>query len=109
MDGYREPIFKGCTRPAMIGGIPMVPLLIVGGGFVLVAYWSAFLLSAYVAMFVALMAAPVLWWMRYVTTKDDQRLRQLMLRFRLRARQSGSRRIWGAVSYSPLKYKRRKS
>ena len=22
MDGYRDPIFKGCTRPAMLAGVP---------------------------------------------------------------------------------------
>jgi len=45
--------------------------------------------------------------MRETTRRDDQRLRQLSIRALMRARQVAGRRHWGAVSYSPLRYKRR--
>jgi type IV secretion system protein VirB3 len=50
---------------------------------------------------------PLLAAMREVTKKDDQRLRQLMMRLKMRYRQQAARKTWGAVSYSPLRYKKR--
>jgi type IV secretion system protein VirB3 len=44
--------------------------------------------------------------MRQITKQDDQRLRQVLMRLRMRHRHF-NRALWGAVSYSPLRFKRR--
>lgn len=107
MSGFRDPIFRGCTRPATFAGVPLLPFLLVSGGFVLLSGWTLYLASAYVALFLVMAYIPILVTMREVTKKDDQRLRQLLMRARMRVRQRAGLRGWGAVSYSPLRYKRR--
>ena len=107
MDAFRDPIFRGCTRPAMFMGIPMLPFLLVTGAFLIPGAWICYLLSPYAALFLFVTYVPVLLTMRTITKTDDQRLLQLMLRARMRIRQKDARRHWGAVSYSPLRYKRR--
>lgn len=107
MDTFADPIFRGCTRPAMLARVPMLPFLLVTGGFLLLAVWTFYLVSGYLALFVALVYAPVLVAMRALTKKDDQRLRQLMMQARMRWNQYHLRRAWGAYSYSPMRYKRR--
>lgn len=104
---YRDPIFRGCTRPAMFAGVPMVPFLLVSGLFLLLAMWSFYLVSGYVSLLLGMAYVPILVTMRQVTKKDDQRLRQMMMRARMRVRQIAVRARWSAVSYSPIRYKRR--
>jgi type IV secretion system protein VirB3 len=107
MDSFDDPIFRGCTRPAMLARVPMLPFLLVTGIFLLLAIWTFYLVSGYIALFIALAYAPVLVTMRAVTKKDDQRLRQLVMQARMRWNQYYIRRVWGAYTYSPLRYKRR--
>lgn len=107
MDAFDDPIFRGCTRPAMLARVPMLPFILVTGAFMLLAVWTSYLVNNYLALFIALAYAPVLVTMRNVTKKDDQRLRQLALQVRMRWRQYLTRRQWGAYTYSPLRYKRR--
>ena len=98
--------FKACTRPPMFFGVPLVPLVVATGLFVIGGIWLAYLVSAYFLLAVVVVYIPALMFMRDATKADDQRLRQLFLRLRMRAR-AANRRLWGAVSYSPLRYKRR--
>jgi type IV secretion system protein VirB3 len=107
MDGFDEPIFRGCTRPAMLAHVPMLPFLLLSGVFILLGVWMFYLVSGYVTLFLMLGYVPILVTMRETTKKDDQRLRQLMLRLRMRWRQAGTRRRWGAHTFSPLRHKRR--
>jgi type IV secretion system protein VirB3 len=107
MDDFDEPIFRGCTRPAMLARVPLVPFLLLTGAFILLGVWTFYLVSGYVTLFLVLAYVPILITMRETTRKDDQRLRQLMLQMRMRWRQIGVRRHWGAYTYSPLRYKRR--
>lgn len=109
MDGFRDPIFKGCTRPAMLGGVPIVPLILICGLTLMIAVWSFYLISGYVSLFTLLVTIPILLAMRQVTKQDDQRLRQLLMRARMRVRHRRSRLLWGAISYGPLQFKRRRS
>ena len=109
MEGFRDPIFKGCTRPAMFAGVPMLPFLLVTGIFLLLAMWCFYLLSAYVSLFLGIIYIPVVVTMKQITKKDDQRLRQMMMRARMRFRQQAGRRLWGAISFSPVRYKKRKA
>ncbi len=104
----RDPIFRGCTRPAMFAGVPMLPFLLVTGAFMIATGWTSYLISTYVSLFLAIAYVPILVTMREVTKKDDQRLRQLLMRAKMRIGQRAGVQHWGAVSYSALRYKRRK-
>jgi type IV secretion system protein VirB3 len=103
----RDPIFKGCTRPAMLAGVPMQWMLGVSGGALLAAPWLLYGVHPAALLVEAAIYIAVFLWMRETTRRDDQRLRQLSIRALMRARQIAGRRLWGAVSYSPLRYKRR--
>lgn len=91
----------------MMMGIPMVPALAASGICLVAGMWLYYLLSGYWTLLLAGLYAPGMVWMRHTTSRDDQRLRQMMLRLRMRARQIAARRFWQAVSFSPLRYKRR--
>ncbi len=93
----------------MLGGVPIVPLILIGGLTLLMSVWLYYLVSGYVSLGIMLIAIPIVLWMRQTTKTDDQRLRQVMMRARMRLRHGPSRATWGAISYSPLSLKRRRS
>ena len=103
----RDPIFKGATRPAMLCGVPLVWLLVVSGVALIIAPYLLYLLSPIALVVEALLYAPIYLWMRATTARDDQRLRQMAMAALMRIRQFRGRRLWGALSYAPLRYKRR--
>ena len=105
MYSLKDPVFKGCTRPAMLWGVPLVPLLMIGGGTLIPAIW-ALLASPPLGVVILLSLLPVFVAMRVITRHDDQRLAQYALRVRMVARQ-GNRRFWGANAYVPVRLKRR--
>ncbi|PLZ01880.1 conjugal transfer protein TraD [Burkholderia sp. WAC0059] len=105
MNPLRDPVFKGCTRPAMIWGVPLVPFLMAGGSILIPAIW-ALLASPPVGVGIVLLLIPVFVTMRSVTRHDDQRLAQRALRVRMALRQR-NRRFWGAHAYMPVRLKRR--
>ncbi|WP_292938085.1 VirB3 family type IV secretion system protein [Noviherbaspirillum sp.] len=103
----RDVIFKGATRPAMMLGVPIVPLILVVGIHLLLAVWSMTLISVF-AMFVILMACGLnVFFMRQISTQDDQRLNQHLLRLKSIAGRRNSA-YWGAHSMSPLDYSKRR-
>ena len=53
--------------------------------------WSFYLVSGYVSLFLVLMAIAAIVTMREITKKDDQRLRQVMMRARMRLPHLASR------------------
>ena len=81
----------------MLGGVPTIPLILVCGLTLLCAVWSFYLVSGYVSLFILFVTIPVVVAMREMTKKDDQRLRH-----------RASRRTWGAISYGPLTFTRRR-
>lgn len=109
-----DPLFKGCTRPAMLKGVPMVPLIGVCVATFLPGMWSLMLAQIVgsalipVGLFLIFCILPVsVWWMREVTKKDDYRLEQLMQRWSLRIRQLNGA-FWGKgiAAYSPIQYRK---
>ena len=86
--------------------VPLVPMLCLSGTALLLAMWSGYLLNGYVSLVVLLSYIGVVVVLRAMTKKDDQRLRQMILRLRMRVRHA-NKVLWGAVSFSPLRYKRR--
>ncbi|HWU49538.1 MAG TPA: VirB3 family type IV secretion system protein [Asticcacaulis sp.] len=103
---YRDPVFRGATRPPMFLGVPMIPFILITGAAVLIGMLLLFVHALLTVLVIALYL-PLFVWMRMKTRQDDQRLHQLMLRLRLRARMSGARRYWGALTFTPLNLKRR--
>lgn len=93
----------------MLGGVPTIPLILICGLTLLLSVWSFYLVSGYVSLFLVLVTIPVIVAMREMTKKDDQRLRQVLLRARMRLRHRPSRATWGAISYGPLTFKRRRT
>ena len=101
---HAEAIYKGATRPAMKLGIPLVPLVVLFGVGVLLILWGGTLLSWWIAMAVVLSFVPALLWMRLVTARDDQRLRQMFVAIKLRLHHCNGR-FWRARSYAPTLYR----
>ncbi len=103
-----DPLFKGCTRPAMLIGVPMIPMIVVCSAIFLPGMWILLFVGP-VGLVLILGVLPVcIWWMREVTKKDDYRLEQLLLRWSLRIRQVNGA-LWGkgVAAYSPIQYRRR--
>lgn len=98
----QDVIYKGCTRPPLLWGVPLLPLIMIlmPGMLVGIVGLAYFLPVSLLSLFVSVTA----WvWMRAVTKKDDQRLLQIFLRLRLRARQKNSG-FWGCAAYAPIVY-----
>jgi type IV secretion system protein VirB3 len=97
----QDPLFKGCTRPAMVFGIPIVPLGIVVGVVILLAVWITLLIT------VALI--PIIFVMRMITKSDDQQFRLLGLKMycRLIPNTNKNAQFWKASAYSPISFKKR--
>ena len=97
---HRDPIFKGCTRPAMLWGVPIVPAIVCLGLITLVALWTSILLL------VLLLPAHLL--MRLIVRHDDQQFRLLWLKAKCRLvhpnRNAG---FWRASAYAPYRFKNR--
>ena len=102
----QDVIYKGCTRPPLLWGVPLLPLImILMPGMLVGMVGLAYLLPM---SLLALLVSVSAWiWMRAVTKKDDQRLLQIFLRFRLRSRQKNTR-FWGCAA-SPIVYFHRHS
>lgn len=100
----REAIYKGATRPAMKLGVPLAPLVVLLGMSMLLIMWGGVLVSWWIALCVVLALCPALLWMRFVTSKDDQRLRQMLIATKLRLHDR-NHRFWRARSYSPTLYR----
>jgi type IV secretion system protein VirB3 len=101
-----DPVFKGATRPAMMLGIPVVPLILVAGIHMLIAMW---LFMAHQIMLVVLMGtscAICIVLMRYITSQDDHRLNQYLLWVKSTALRRNAN-YWGSGTLSPIDYKKR--
>jgi len=92
-------MFRGCTRPAMFLGVPVVPFFAGVGAVLLITVWSRnyFLLS---------LVPVVIFVLRTMAKRDEMifRLMGLQLQFRLRARNIGQHD--GMWVFSPNEYRR---
>lgn len=94
----REIVFKGCTRPAMILGVPIVPFIVgVGGSFLLL-----FLLLGVPWTILSVL----LWYgMRVIVKEDDQRFRAIGIEF-LTIKNNPNKKIWGFITFQPVSYRK---
>jgi len=96
----RDPLFKGCTRPAMLFGIPLVPLAVVIGPVLLISAWTT--------IFFAFILIPITITMRLISKSDDQQFRLLGLKFLFRiVNQNKNKHFWKTSAYSPIAFKKR--
>ena len=97
----RDPLFKGCTRPAMVMGVPLVPLLVAVSVVVMLSVWTTILVAIVVM-------PPVFLVMRFIAKDDDQAFRLLGLRLRFRVvSPNRNARFWRASTYSPFQFTKR--
>lgn len=96
-----DPLFKGCTRPAIVFGVPLVPLGIVVGVVILLSVWIKFFLS--------FSLIPIILGMRMIAKTDDQQFRLLGLKLwcRFIPNYNKNKQFWQASAYSPLVFKKR--
>jgi type IV secretion system protein VirB3 len=66
--------------------------------------WGGVLVSWWLSLGVLLAIGPALAWMRFVTTQDDQRFRQMFIAMKLRLHDR-NRRLWRVRSYAPTLYR----
>ena len=92
----------------MVGGGRAIPRCLICGLTPRLSVWAFDRVSGYLSLFLVLVAIPVVVTMREMTKHDDQRLRQVLMRARMRLRHRVSRRTWGAISYGPLTFTRRR-
>lgn len=97
----RDPLFKGCTRPAMMFGVPLVPLAAVSVVVILLSVWTT--------VFFAATLVPIILTMRQIAKSDDQQFRLLGLKLLFRGvNYNHNARFWRASTYSPFAFKKRK-
>jgi type IV secretion system protein VirB3 len=94
---HKNVLFRGCTRPAMFMGVPVVPFFIGAGG--------SLLLAVYFGLQYLLLIPVVIFVMRQMARRDEMifRLLGLNLQFKLRAR--NVRDHGGMWVFSPNAYR----
>lgn len=96
-----DPLFKGCTRPAMMFGVPLVPLVVGSMFFIMAGVWFNLL--------IVLGIIPMVIIMRVLVANDDQMFRLLWLKFLFRVIfQNANGAFWKASAYNPLTLLKRK-
>ena len=104
----RELIYKGATRPAVTMGVPLVPFILATAAAAMFGMYALILIGPWAALPVVLTYLPLMVWMRQVTKKDDQRLRQILLRLRLGA--VVGTKVWGgARSFAQVELRGRRA
>jgi type IV secretion system protein VirB3 len=93
----KDPVFRGCTRPAMFLGVPYVPFFVGVGGCLLLAMYVNLLLVALLPVVTVAM--------RQMARRDEMIFRLLGLRWQLRCRVRNLRRHDGMWSLSPCRYR----
>lgn len=94
---HKNVLFRGCTRPAMFMGVPVVPFFIGAGG--------SLLMAVYFGLQYLLLIPIVIFVMRQMARRDEMifRLLGLNLQFKLRAR--NVRDHGGMWVFSPNAYR----
>lgn len=99
---FYDPIYKGCTAPSTILGVPLVPFIL--GALVIgqLSVLSFYFIRLSVALVFLTIGVFLYAWARKLGSNDEHRLLQYLMKARMRRRQSATRKFWGAVSFSPL-------
>lgn len=101
-------VFKGATRPPMIAGVPLFPMVILCMSTLQPLAVLAILQFYSLALLVGILFLTGFIWLRLISKHDGWRTKQELLRMRTRA-QKGNIKIWGGFSYGPLRIKKHKA
>ena len=96
-----ETIFRGCTRPALVAGVPLIALVSILCPIALATVWLSFVAGVYAWIWSLAFLIPVFTALRQITLVDDQRLLQC-LRLLQVALERRSVRALASRHYSPL-------
>lgn len=88
-------------------GVPLKPLVMVFLLFAVLTLWGGYFFGPLPALLGITFLVVAIVTMRGITKQDDQRLNQVFLWMILRLR-NANRSFWGATSYSPTRFKKRK-
>ena len=98
-----DVIYRGCTQPPMIKGVPLKPIVLVA----LIVTFLSFTLNYFgYGLWGILTFIPIYIVMRVISYNDSHYLNLWMLRLKFRLRDK-NRRFYGAVVYSPSDYTKR--
>lgn len=95
---HSNPLFRGCTRPAMFMGVPYLPFFIGAG--------TCFLLAVYFGLQFLLLIPPVVFVMRQMARRDEMIFRLLGLRLQFRARVRNLHEHPGLWLFTPNGYRK---
>ena len=98
-----EPIFKACTRPAMLFSVPMVPLLLSNILIFLIGMYAVYF---GLGLWLMALVIPNYLALRLITKLDDANLSLYGLKFKCR-RTHRNHAFYGKAVYSPLSLKKR--
>lgn len=97
MELNTETIYKGCTRPAMLFGVPVTAFVLgVGGSFLLLLIFFD-LPWTFLSFIVA-------WVMKLICKEDDQKFTQIGVNFHTKMINPNSK-FWGVPTFQPVKYR----
>ncbi len=94
---HRNPLFRGCTRPAMFMGVPYIPFFIGAG--------SCLLMAMYFNLLFLLLIPVVVFVMRQMARRDEMIFRLLGLRIQFRARVRNLQQNGGMWMFTPNAYR----
>ena len=98
-----EPIFKACTRPAMLFSVPMVPLLLSNTLIFLMGMYAVYF---GLGLWLMALVIPNYLALRLITKLDDANLSLYGLKFKCR-RTHRNHAFYEKAVYSPLSFKKR--
>ncbi len=99
-------IFKGATRPPLLLGVPMLPLILMGLTCLLPIGLLIIVLHLFILpLVIAVIFFVTYFYMRHITKKDPWLLEAKRKRLILR-RRKGNVTKWGGVSYGPTRMRR---
>lgn len=96
-----DPLFQGLTRPPMLLGVPLTPLVVVGLGLIMLSFYTTFWL---IALF-----PPIVLVMKLVVSDDDRAFHILWLEFQAKAPAVGKLKLGKTHVYSPFSQKAKKN
>ena len=105
MNDYYEPVYKGCTSPSTIAGVPTLPFVLSAVVFAQLGLVAFMTTGAAGILTVAVIYGYVLRWARRVSRSDDHRLEQMIKRLKIRHGHRLSTRYWGAGTYGAARTK----
>jgi len=98
---HKNPLFRGCTRPAMFLGVPYIPFFMGAG--------TCLLMSMYFNLYFLLLIPVVILVMRQMARRDEMIFRLLGLRLQFRTRVRNLQDNDGMWMFTPNSYREKQT